>query len=94
MRVGEAGESVGDIRMDITCFNSYLRITFQDPNLQPVPDKDQEEARRISIAIITRMADDTSLTRQEDGTFLANLDFTYDKDFSVQDFLMKHERLD
>ena len=94
LRVSEAGESIGDIQMEILCYTNYLRVAFTDPNMVPELDGEQRENRRISMAIITRMADDTFIEPETKSNFYAEIDFAYDRDFNVQDFLMQHERIE
>ncbi len=38
------------------------------------------------------MVDDCEMTRLDNGKYQTSMDFTYDKDFDITDFLLKHER--
>ena len=92
MRVNEQFEDIGDIEITLICRQNSLRIVVRDPDMAEDPARATE--RKISSAIILRQVDDCSMHALEDGRYEVTMDFTYDKDFDIRDFLMKHQPLD
>ena len=56
-------------------------------------DPKRARERKISSAIVLRLVDDCSMKALESGSYQVTMDFTYDKDFDVRDFLLMHEPL-
>ena len=91
MRINETARDIGDIHLSILCCNGYLRVVCTDAGM--TEDADREDIRRTSTAILVRMADDVSMKLLESGQYETRMDFTYNQDFSIEDFLMAHERV-
>ena len=91
MRVNEQVEDIGDIQISLHCMQNNIRITIQDPDMAEDPKRARE--RKISSAIVLRLVDDCSMKALESGSYQVTMDFTYDKDFDVRDFLLMHEPL-
>ena len=90
MRVNETAEDIGDIQVALHYMLEHLRITVTDADMDIDPER--EKTRRTSAAIITKLADDCDMKRLDNGMYQVMIDFAYDKDFDITDFLMKHEK--
>ena len=91
LRVNETAQDVRNIDVELQCFGGYLRVTTTDACMSAEPGR--EEADRLSMAIILRMVDDVTTRQLDNGQYMVRMDFIYDKDFNVQDFLLHHERI-
>ena len=90
-RIVNAFDDVGDIHLDFECHRDFLRLTFRDSG-QPY---DFEKQRKISDSakIMAFAADDLSITKDADGNNNYNLDFLFNSDLDIKNFLATHERL-
>ena len=90
-RIMNAFDDVGDIHLDLVCYSDFLRLTFRDSG-QPY---DFEKQRRTSESakIMAFAADDMSITEDSEGHNNYNLDFLFESDFDIKNFLATHERL-
>ena len=92
MRVNETAYDIGDIEIALHYMQNHLRITVTDSDMDTDPDREQQ--RKIASAIVLRFVDDCSMERLENGQYQVRIDFAYDEDFDIKDFLMKHETID
>ena len=92
MRVNETASDIGDIEIALHYMQNHLRITVTDSDMDTNPDREQQ--RKIASAIVLRFVDDCSMERLENGQYQVRIDFAYDEDFDIKDFLMKHETID
>ena len=91
MRVNETARDIGDIDLELLCFHDHLRLTCTDAGLSL--DEDPTPEQCMSRAIVLRMVDDSMMKQLPNGRYIVSLDFLYDKEFDVRDFLMQHERI-
>ena len=90
--VTEMTEDVGNIDIDLFYTHSCLRIIITDSNA--VNENGRAEEIKLSSAIVLRLVDDCEKKILGDGKTQIRLDFTYDKDFDIKEFLMQHEPLE
>ena len=90
--VTEMTEDVGNIDIDLFYTHSCLRIIITDSNA--VNENERAEEIKLSSAIVLRLVDDCEKKILGDGKTQIRLDFTYDKDFDIKEFLMQHEPLE
>ncbi len=89
MRVNEKAEDIGDIDIGLYYMQTCLRITVTDNDMEGDPIR--EDQRRMAWAILLRLVDDCKMQRLENGKNQVVIDFSYDKDFDIKDFLVDHE---
>ena len=89
MRVNETAEDIGDIDISLDYMQNCLRITVTDSDMERNPDL--EEQRKMASAVLLTLVDDCSMKRLDNGKYQVMIDFVYDKDFDIKDFLMQHE---
>ena len=89
MRVNEKAEDIGDIEVALYYMQTCLRITVTDNDMEGDPFR--EDQRRMAWAILLRLVDDCKTQRLENGKNQVVIDFSYDKDFDIKDFLVDHE---
>ena len=85
-RIMDAYSAAGDIRVKLTLMPEWLRISFSDDGAEYYIDKRQDtsmSARMILKAVSNFYTDYPS------GKPVYCLDFLYENDFSIRDFLMK-----
>ncbi|MBR0232791.1 MAG: acyl--CoA ligase [Synergistaceae bacterium] len=90
--VTEMTEDVGNIDINLFYTHSCLRIIITDSNA--VNENGRAEEIKLSSAIVLRLVDDCEKKILGDGKTQIRLDFTYDKDFDIKEFLMQHEPLE
>ena len=90
--VTEMTEDVGNIDINLFYTHSCLRIIITDSNA--VNEDERAEEIKLSSAIVLRLVDDCEKKILGDGKTQIRLDFTYDKDFDIKEFLMQHEPLE
>ena len=90
MRVNETAEDIGDIHVMLVCLKDVIRIIITDPDMEIDPEREDE--RKLSMAIIYNLVDDFSRKILDNGRYEARMDFAYDKDFDIKEFLMQHEK--
>ena len=72
----------------ISKFNVRITVSdFGDSN-----DSFGNEQQRMALTIMLKLVDDCEMTRLNSGKYQTLMDFTYDKDFDIADFLLKHEK--
>ena len=91
MRVNEMAGDIDNIDILLYYTHTALRILITDSDVTDDPNRSEE--RRISKAIILRLVDDCEMKVLDDGKNQIKMDFTYNKDFDIKDFLMQHEPL-
>lgn len=91
MRVNEMAGDIDNIDILLYYTHTALRILITDSDVTDDPQRSEE--RRISKAIILRLVDDCEMKVLDDGKNQIKMDFTYNKDFDIKDFLMQHEAL-
>ena len=90
--ITEMTEDVGNIELNLFYMQDCLRIVITDSNvLDEVAHADEI---RITSALLLHLVDDCEKKMLDGGKTQLRLDFTYDKDFDIKDFLMQHEPLD
>lgn len=89
MRVNETAEDIGDIAVSLDYMQNNLRITVTDSDM--AIDSALEETRKMANAVLLCLVDDCSMKRLDNGKYQVMIDFAYDKDFDIKDFLMQHE---
>lgn len=90
LRINGKTDSIEDIDISLRYYSTILRITvsdFGDSN-----DSFGNEQQRMALAIMLKLVDDCEMTRLNSGKYQTLMDFTYDKDFDIADFLLKHEK--
>lgn len=92
LRINETSDDIGDIDVALHYYQSFLRITVTDCGLEIDPSADEQQ--KMAFAIMLNLADDCNMERLDDGRYQVRLDFTYDKDFSITDFLLRHEKIE
>ena len=90
--VTEMTEDIGNIDINLFYTHSCLRIIITDSNA--VNENGRAEEIKLSSAIVLRLVDDCEKKILGDGKTQIRLDFTYDKDFDIKEFLMQHEPLE
>lgn len=90
--VTEMTEDIGNIDINLFYTHSCLRIIITDSNA--VNEDERAEEIKLSSAIVLRLVDDCEKKILGDGKTQIRLDFTYDKDFDIKEFLMQHEPLE
>ena len=90
MRVNEA-EDIGDISIQLQYTRSFLRIIVTDPDLEVDPARTEE--RKLSARLLLKLVDDLSWKVLPDGKYEVRIDFSYEKDFDIKGFLLKHQKL-
>lgn len=88
-RIENAFADVGDIRIDFVFTSEWLRIRFSDSGSLYDLEKSAEEG--MSAKIILKMVD-SYCTEEENGVLSYSMDFLYEKDFDMRDFLLHHEK--
>ena len=89
MRVNETAEDIGDIDVALDYMQNSLRITVTDSDMDGNPELDEQ--RRMASAVLLSLVDDCSMKRLDNGKYQVMVDFVYEKDFDIKDFLMQHE---
>ena len=85
-RITDAYSAAGDIRMRITLMPEWLRISFSDDGAEYFIDKRRDTS--MSAKIILKAVSDFH-TDYPEGKPVYCMDFLYENEFSIQEFLMK-----
>ena len=85
-RITDAYSAAGDIRVKITLMPEWLRITFSDDGAEYYIDKRRDTS--MSAKIILKAVSNFH-TDYPGGKPVYCMDFLYENDFSIRDFLMK-----
>ena len=85
-RVMDAYDTVGDIRVTLTLGPEFLRIAFSDEGSEYYIDKRKETSMNAKIILACV---DNFFTYHKDGKPIYCMDFLYEKDMDVLDFLVK-----
>ena len=85
-RIMDAYSAAGNIRVRITLMPEWLRISFSDEGAEYFIDKRRDTS--MSAKIILKAVSDFH-TDYPNGKPVYCMDFLYENDFSIQDFLMK-----
>lgn len=85
-RITDAYSAAGDIRMRITLMPEWLRISFSDDGAEYFIDKRRDTS--MSAKIILKAVNDFH-TDYPNGKPVYCMDFLYENEFSIQEFLMK-----
>ena len=85
-RIMDAYSAAGDLRVKITLMPEWLRITFSDDGAEYYIDKrrDTSMSARIILKAVSNFHTD-----YPGGKPVYCMDFLYENDFSIQEFLMK-----
>lgn len=92
LRINETADDIGDIDAALHYYQSFLRITVTDGGMEINVSADEQQ--KMAFAIMLNLSDDCNMERLDDGRYRVRLDFTYDKDFSITDFLLRHEKIE
>ena len=84
-RIMDAYSAAGDIRVKITLMPEWLRVSFSDHGAEDFIDKRRDTS--MSARIILKAVSDFHTDYQE-GKPIYCMDFLYEKEFSIQDFLL------
>ena len=85
-RIMDAYSAAGNIRVRITLMPEWLRISFSDSGAEYFIDKRRDTS--MSAKIILKAVSDFH-TDYPDGKPVYCMDFLYENEFSIQEFLMK-----
>ena len=85
-RIMDAYSAAGNIRVRITLMPEWLRISFSDDGAEYFIDKRRDTS--MSAKIILKAVSDFH-TDYSGGKPVYCMDFLYENEFSIQDFLMK-----
>ena len=89
--VNETSDDVGDIEIMLQCMQNTLRISF---TITEVKETDERKKNyKIASTIILKLVDDWEYKQLDGVRHFVSVDFTYDKDFDIKDFLLQHEPL-
>ena len=88
-RITDAYSAAGDIRVRLTLMPEWLRISFSDDGAEYFIDKRRDTS--MSAKIILKAVDDFH-TDYPGGKPLYCMDFVYENEFSIQDFLVKNKK--
>ena len=86
-RIMDAYSAAGNIRVRITLMPEWLRISFSDSGTEYFIDKRRDTS--MSAQIILKAVSDFH-TDYPDGKPVYCMDFLYEKEFSIQDFLLQN----
>ena len=85
-RIMDAYSAAGEIRVRLTLMPEWLRVSFSDQGAEYFIDKRRDTS--MSAKIILKAVSDFH-TDYPDGKPVYCMDFLYEKDINIQDFLMK-----
>ena len=89
--VNETAEDVGDIEVMLQCMPDTLRISFTVTEVEETDER--KKNYKIASSIILKLVDDWDYKQLDSVRHFVSVDFTYDKDFDIKDFLLQHEPL-
>lgn len=84
-RIVNAYENVGDIGMNVILMPKYVRIEFSDNGIPLNIEENRKTS--LSVQLILSMADSFGVYTNEAGKSACAIDFLYDGDFNVEEFL-------
>lgn len=87
-RIINAYDDVGDIRVQLVLMRDWLQIRFTDYGQEYFIDKNKDSS--ASAKLILHLADNFSSIYNERKQPMYCMDFVYDKDLDIQEFLMKN----
>ena len=85
-RIMDAYSAAGDIRVKITLMPEWLRVSFSDNGVEYCIDKRKDTS--MSAKIILKAVSNFH-TDYDDGKPVYCMDFLYDNEFNIQEFLLK-----
>ena len=88
-RITDAYSAAGDIRLRITLMPEWLRVSFSDDGAEYFIDKRRDTS--MSAKIILKAVSDFH-TDYPDGKPVYCMDFAYENEFSIQEFLLKSKQ--
>ena len=88
-RIIDAYSAAGDIRVKITLMPEWLRVSFSDNGVEYFIDKRRDTSMS---AMIILMAVSDFHTDYSDGKPVYCMDFVYENEFSIQNFLLKSKQ--
>ena len=90
--VNETDDSIGDIDVSMQYMQNVLRLSvvFTDMHI----DWREDRTRIMAGEILLKLVDDIRFEKPGGGKVHVNMDFTYDKEFDIRDFLLKHEKIE
>lgn len=87
-RIVNAYDDVGDIRVQLVLKRDWLQIRFSDYGQEYFIDKNKDSS--ASAKLILHLADNFSSIYNERKQPVYCMDFVYDKELDIQEFLMKN----
>ena len=87
-RIVNAYDDVGDIRVQLVLMRDWLQIRFTDYGQEYFIDKNKDSS--ASAKLILHLADNFSSIYNERKQPMYCMDFVYDKELDIQEFLMKN----
>jgi fatty-acyl-CoA synthase len=88
-RIMDAYSAAGNIRLRITLMPEWLRISFSDSGAEYFIDKRRDTS--MSAKIILKAVSDFH-TDYHDGKPVYCMDFLYEQDINIQEYLMKNNK--
>nr|WP_027870890.1 class I adenylate-forming enzyme family protein [[Eubacterium] cellulosolvens] len=89
-RIINAYEEVGDIRIRIIFQQEWMRVEFSDSGNEYYIEKNKDTS--ASAKIILKVVDNFATMRNEKSGIYYCMDFLYEDDFSIKDFIISHDR--
>ncbi|MCR4653575.1 MAG: acyl--CoA ligase [Eubacterium sp.] len=89
-RIINAYEEVGDIRIRIIFCQEWMRVEFSDSGNEYYIEKNKDTS--ASAKIILKVVDNFATMRSEKRGVYYCMDFLYEDDFSIKDFIISHDR--
>jgi fatty-acyl-CoA synthase len=89
-RIINAYEEVGDIRIRVIFMQEWLRVEFSDSGSEYYIEKNKETS--CSAKIILKVVDNFATMHSEKRGVYYCMDFLYEEDFSIKDFIIFHDR--
>ena len=88
-RIMDAYSAAGNIRLKITLMPEWLRVSFSDSGAEYFIDKRRDTS--MSAKIILKAVSDFH-TDYPDGKPVYCMDFLYEQDINIQEYLMQNRR--
>jgi len=89
-RIINAYEAVGEITVRVIFMRDWLRVEFSDSGERYYIEKNRETSS--SAKIILKLVDNFSTLTNANGMPYYCMDFLYDTEFDIKDFILKHGR--
>ncbi|MCR4741058.1 MAG: AMP-binding protein [Lachnospiraceae bacterium] len=87
-RIVNAYVDVGDVTLSVVLMPEFMRVRFGDSGMEY--DIHKDESTNISARLILKYVDGFTTLYPEQNKRIYCMDFLYDKDFDVREFLIEH----